>query len=120
MKERPKPISLRPMSREMKVWRFCFIFGFIIAISFGWYMTVGRSIGTQVTHAGAGIADTISTTTQAVSKDGNPIERAKTTFGGLGEQFQESMNVLKGEVVREEIYQNMITEIKTNSDEKQP
>ena len=103
------------MTREMKIWRLSFMIGFAIAVGFGWYMTVGRSFGSGVKNVRAQITNTISETAQTVTKDGNPIAPAQEKIQELGDRFHQSVTVLKEESARQEIYQNMTTQIKSSS-----
>ncbi len=112
MKQRPKPIHLRPISREMKLWRLGFMISFVGAVGFGWYTTVGKSIGSGVKNARAQITSTISETAKTVTKEGNPIAPAEEKAKQLNVQFHQGVSSLKGEVVKEEIYQNMASQIK--------
>ena len=115
MKQRPKPISLRPMTREMKMWRMSFMIGFVIAVGFGWYMTVGRSFGSGVKNARAQMTDVIKQTTKTVVKDGSPIAPAQEKIQQLNDRFHQGVTILKEESAKQEIYQNMATQIKSGS-----
>lgn len=118
MKQRPKPISLRPMSREMRAWRLAFIISFIGAVGFGWYVTVGKAIGNGVKGASAQITKTISTTKDTMMKNTNSVIPEFKGAKELNDQFQQSIDTVKTEVVKDDIYQNVASQIKYGQEKK--
>lgn len=44
MQKRVKPVSLRPMPKEQKIWLVATIVLFVVFASVGWYFTVARAI----------------------------------------------------------------------------
>lgn len=116
MQKRVKPVSLRPMTREQKLWLTLTILLFVVFMAVGWYYTVAQALKKSFAESHQTISVQLDQTKQQFVGKEDLGQKTQEAFKNMTEFFENTKQFLEQKQKAEQvILENVKEELKQSS-----
>ncbi|MCX6714462.1 MAG: hypothetical protein NTX72_01470 [Candidatus Uhrbacteria bacterium] len=110
MQKRVKPVSLRPMTREQKLWLALTILLFVVLMAVGWYYTVAQTLKRTFAESHKTISVQIDETKQQFVGKEDLAQKTQEAFGNMTRFFQNANQFLEQKQQAEQVILDNVKE----------
>lgn len=110
MGQRPKPVSLRPMSSSEKKWMWGTIIVCLLLIVVGWVFTVGRVVKNQLNIAKTELTQSVMNTSQNALIGSGAKDEIKQDVGLIKKAIDDQKKILETEEQAKNVVINQMKE----------
>ena len=110
MPSRPSPRSLKPMTREQKLWLAATIFLFVVFMAVGWYYTVARTLQKAFQESQETVSVQVNQTKEQFIGEEDLGQKSRETFDKMKAFFERAKESFENKQKAEQVILEKVKE----------